>query len=193
MQRKVRICRRHCATCQPFQSAASRSPPWRRQVRATSTTISVATDRALRFVPTTFRCFARHPARIGQTCDGGASPGVFVALTRILQGGAFERFALAYIEGECRHPHQKNRACGFYLRSIGNWNLDPSQRDINLYLGAASGHLCQPCFRLAGTDNIANLGTTIAKRPVHWSRRYTRHPGKSSDQLHRFHRKRPGS
>jgi hypothetical protein len=82
---------------------------------------------------------------------------VFVALTRILQGGAFERFALAYIEGECRHPHQKNRACGFYLRSIGNWNLDPSQRDINLYLGAASGHLCQPCFRLAGTDNIANL------------------------------------
>jgi hypothetical protein len=72
-------------------------------------------------------------------------------------GRSVRRSALAYIEGECRHPHQKNRACGFYLRSIGNWNLDPSQRDINLYLGAASGHLCQPCFRLAGTDNIANL------------------------------------
>ena len=154
MQRKVRICRRHCATCQPFQSAASRSPPWRGQVRATSTTISVATDRALRFVLTTFRsppCAHRPDMRWRRFARRVRCSHTHPA------GGAFERFALAYIEGECRHPHQKNRACGFYLRSIGNWNLNPSKRDINLYLGAASGHLCQPCFRLAGTDNIANL------------------------------------
>ncbi|MDQ1388109.1 MAG: hypothetical protein QOF56_1563 [Acidobacteriaceae bacterium] len=43
------------------------------------------------------------------------------------------------------------------LASKGNWNLNPSKRDINLHLGAASGHLGQLCFRFAGTDNIANL------------------------------------
>jgi len=154
LQRKVRICRRHCATCQPFselrQPIASMAQASSRDVDyhfgSNRSSVAICPDNVSL---ATLRASARHAmAALRQACSLLSHASCRAEPSNVLLWLTFE--------GECRYPHRKNRTCGFYLRSIGNWNLNPSKRDINLYLGAASGHLCQPCFRLAGTDNIAN-------------------------------------